>query len=56
MAGSKNNPTNRTIKQAPKTVLVITYGPGLKEHRRLVHSEAFYAEVDGRLAQGAGRR
>lgn len=56
MAGTKNDIKNRGTRQVRKTVLVVTFGPGLKMHKRFVHDEALYAEIDARLAQGQGRR
>lgn len=56
MAGTKNNPTNRGTKQVNQTVLVGTYGPGLKMHKRFVHSAALASEIDVHLAAGAVKR
>lgn len=54
MSGSRNNINNRGTKQVRKTVLVVTFGPGLKMHKRFVHDEALYNETDARLAAGQG--
>lgn len=57
MAGNKNDPKNRTgVKQAPKTVLLVTHGADGKMYKRFVHDAALYAEIDGRLAVAAGQK